>query len=238
MVEKLEKIIKEYENLMVEMSSPNIMSNMKKYKELARQEKTLSVIIPSATSYIKKNAQLKDDEEILKGNDKELKELVKDEIVELKEELKSLEEKLKILLLPKDPNDNRNTILEIRSGTGGNEAALFAEDLFRMYLRFCETIGVSCPKEVKNINGQDIEVQILPSLVSEDMLGQPITAFVALGKPWTDKSGKTKQYFDCKFCKNSFCGNHRLPEMHKCPNLDDCKKKAFDDNTQKLTSSS
>ncbi len=69
------------------------------------------------------------------------------------------------------------------------------------YLRFCETIGVSCPKEVKNINGQDIEVQILPSLVSEDMLGQPITAFVALGKPWTDKSGKTKQYFDCKFCK-------------------------------------
>ena len=69
------------------------------------------------------------------------------------------------------------------------------------YLRFCETIGVDCPKEVKSINGQDIEVQILPSLVSEDMLGQPITAFVALGKPWTDKSGQRKQYFDCKFCK-------------------------------------
>ena len=69
------------------------------------------------------------------------------------------------------------------------------------YLRFCETIGVDCPKETKNIDGEDVEVQILPSLSAEDMLGQPITAFVALGKPWKDKEGKTRQYFDCKFCK-------------------------------------
>ena len=172
MVEKLKTIIKEYENLMVEMSSPNIMSNMKKYKELARQEKTLSVIIPSATSYIKKNAQLKDDEEILKGNDKELKELVKDEIVELKEELKSLEEKLKILLLPKDPNDNRNTILEIRSGTGGNEAALFAEDLFRMYLRFCETNSLKCETLSLNYNEGGGVKEVIFSVKGESIFGQ------------------------------------------------------------------
>jgi hypothetical protein len=69
------------------------------------------------------------------------------------------------------------------------------------YLRFCETIGVECPKETKNIDGEDIEVQMLPSLSAEDMLGQPVTAFVALGKPWKDRNGKTRQYFDCKFCK-------------------------------------
>jgi len=69
------------------------------------------------------------------------------------------------------------------------------------YLRFCETIGVKCPTETKTINGEDIEVQILPSLSEDDFLGQPVTAFVDLGKPWTDKEGKRRQYYDCKFCK-------------------------------------
>ena len=69
------------------------------------------------------------------------------------------------------------------------------------YLKFCETIGVDCPKEVRSIDGQDVDVQILPSLLSEDMLGKPVTAFVALGKPFTNRNGEKKQYFDCKFCK-------------------------------------
>jgi len=172
MVEKLENIIKEYQELMVEMSSPNIMSNMKKYKELARQEKALSSIIPSAERYIKKHAQLIEDEEIFQGNDKELKELVKDEIVELKEELASLEGELKILLLPKDPNDNRNTILEIRSGTGGNEAALFAEDLFRMYLRFCETNNLKCETLSLNYNEGGGVKEVIFSVKGESIFGQ------------------------------------------------------------------
>jgi len=69
------------------------------------------------------------------------------------------------------------------------------------YLRFCEIIGVECPKETKNIGGEDVEVQILPSLSADDFLGQPVTAVVDLGKPWTDKEGKRRQYWDCKFCK-------------------------------------
>ena len=69
------------------------------------------------------------------------------------------------------------------------------------YLRFCETIGVECPKETKTIAGEDIEVQILPSLSEDDFLGQPVTSVVDLGKPWTDKEGKRRQYWDCKFCK-------------------------------------
>ena len=69
------------------------------------------------------------------------------------------------------------------------------------YLRFCENIGKECPKETKSIDGQDIEVQLLPTLSTEDFLGQPVIAFVDKGRPFTDKEGKTRQYFDCKFCK-------------------------------------
>ena len=69
------------------------------------------------------------------------------------------------------------------------------------YLRFCEAIGVECPKEKKTIDGREVEVQLLPNLSSEDLLGKPVTAFIALGKPWTDKTGKRRQYFECKFCK-------------------------------------
>ena len=69
------------------------------------------------------------------------------------------------------------------------------------YLRFCETIGVKCPTETKTIGDEDVEVQILPSLSDDDFLGQPVTAVVDLGKPWTDKEGKRRQYWDCKFCK-------------------------------------
>ena len=69
------------------------------------------------------------------------------------------------------------------------------------YLRFCETIGVECPKETKNIDGQDVEIQILPSLGEDDILGKPVIGFVDLGKPWVNREGKKVQYWDCKFCK-------------------------------------
>ncbi|NIA18763.1 MAG: peptide chain release factor 1, partial [Simkaniaceae bacterium] len=88
--------------------------------------------------YLDAIKRIRDDKEILKGNDDELKELVQEELPELEEEKGSLEEELKRLMLPKDPNDDKNTIIEIRAGTGGDEAGLFAADLFRMYIRFAE----------------------------------------------------------------------------------------------------
>ena len=69
------------------------------------------------------------------------------------------------------------------------------------FLRFCDTIGKDCPIETRNIDGEDIEVKLLPSLSAEDFLGQPVIAFVDKGRPYTDKNGKTRQYMDCKFCK-------------------------------------
>tara|TARA_B100001113_G_C21061571_1_gene601423 strand:+ start:246 stop:1313 length:1068 start_codon:yes stop_codon:yes gene_type:complete len=138
MIDKLKSLIKQFNDLSEKMSNPDIISDIKQYSSLAKEHKRLSPIIPNVNDYIKKFNHIQEDEEILKGNNKELKELIKDEIGPLKDELSILEKKLKIFLLPKDPNDDKNIILEIRSGTGGTEAALFAENLFRMYLRFCE----------------------------------------------------------------------------------------------------
>ena len=138
MIDKLKNLINQFDDLSVKMSNPEIIADIKQYSSLAKEHKRLSPVIPDINDYIKKFQHLQEDEEILKGNNKELKELVKDEIGPLKEELLILENKLKIFLLPKDPNDDKNIILEIRSGTGGNEAALFANDLFRMYLRYSE----------------------------------------------------------------------------------------------------
>tara|TARA_B100001175_G_scaffold195753_1_gene166094 strand:+ start:108 stop:1175 length:1068 start_codon:yes stop_codon:yes gene_type:complete len=138
MINRLKSLINQFNDLSNKMSDPQVVSDIKQYSSLAKEHKKLSPVIPDITDYIKKFNHLEEDEEILKGNNKELKELVRDEIGPLKEELLLLEKKLKIFLLPKDPNDDKNIILEIRSGTGGTEAALFAENLFRMYLRFCE----------------------------------------------------------------------------------------------------
>ena len=138
MIDRLNQLIEEYQMISEKMSDPDIVANIKEYAGLAKKHRTIDPIIPKAKLYIKNFEQLKEDEEILQGNDRELKELVKEEIGGLREEIDKLEQELKIFLLPKDPNDDKNTILEIRSGTGGTEAALFAENLFRMYVRFCE----------------------------------------------------------------------------------------------------
>ena len=138
MIEKLTNLVKHYELIVNKMSDPKVVSDIEKYTELAKEHRQLTPIIDMSKQYISLYNNIKDDEEILLGDDVELKEIVKEEISDFKKELKSLEEKLKIKLLPKDPNDDKNIILEIRSGTGGNEASLFANDLFRMYARYSE----------------------------------------------------------------------------------------------------
>ncbi len=138
MIDKLQNVIQHHADLAEQMSQPEAMADMKAFTNMAREHNGLNEVVEQAKIYISKHEQLQEDLEILQGNDDELKELVKDEIGELRDELNTMEESLKIMLIPKDPNDNKNTILEIRSGTGGDEAALFAGDLLRMYTRFAE----------------------------------------------------------------------------------------------------
>ena len=138
MIDKLQTIIERYDTLADLMSQPDAMHNMKAFTQLAREHSGLTELVELSKKYIETDKQLQEYEEILNGDDPELKELVRDEIGNLREDIVLQEERLKVLLIPKDPNDNKNTILEIRSGTGGDEAALFAGNLYRMYLRFTE----------------------------------------------------------------------------------------------------
>ena len=138
MIDKLQTIIDRYDTLAELMSQPDAMHNMKAFTQLAREHSGLTELVELSKKYIATYKHLQDYEEILNGDDPELKELVRDEIGHLREDIALQEERLKVLLIPKDPNDNKNTILEIRSGTGGDEAALFASNLYRMYLRFTE----------------------------------------------------------------------------------------------------
>ena len=138
MINKLQLVINRYNELGELMSKPEAMNNMKKFTQMAREHSSMDKLVEHAKKYLRDNNQLQEHEEILNGDDEELKELVKEEIGEHRVNLIKQEERLKILLIPKNPEDDKNTILEIRSGTGGNEAALFAEDLYRMYLRYAE----------------------------------------------------------------------------------------------------
>ena len=138
MIKKLQSLIETYSILSKKMAEPNIISDVSRYTKLAKEYRQLTPTIDLAHKYIQTFGHIEEDEEILQGQDTELKEIVKDELGDLKAKLINLENELKILLLPHDPNDDKNIILEIRSGTGGNEAAIFAHDIFRMYLRYTE----------------------------------------------------------------------------------------------------
>ncbi len=138
MIDKLKEIIIHFDDLEKQMLDPSLINDQNKYKEVTREHRRLIPIIEKSKIYISIYDQIDEDESILKGDDDELKNIVKDELDDLKAEANQIEEELKILLLPHDPNDDKNIILEIRAGTGGDEAALFAADLYRVYSRFAE----------------------------------------------------------------------------------------------------
>ena len=138
MIDKLKEIIAHFESLELKMADPNVVNDQKLYTESAREHRRLSPIVEKSHQFIKITNQVEDDNNILNSDDKDLKEIVKAEIEDLQISLEKLEKELKVLLLPHDPTDDKNTIIEIRAGTGGDEAALFAADLYRMYTRFAE----------------------------------------------------------------------------------------------------
>jgi peptide chain release factor 1 len=133
---KLESLSLRFAELEELLCQPHILSDAKKYTELSRERADLSALVATFARYQSTQKQLADDRDAL--NDPDLRELAQAEIPELEQSITTLEQELNVLLLPSDPNDARNTVLEIRAGTGGEEAALFAADLFRMYGRYAE----------------------------------------------------------------------------------------------------
>jgi peptide chain release factor 1 len=142
MLEKLAQIEKNYEELTEQISSPEITSDMKTYARVMKQHSNLGELVEKIRAVRKMQEDLQGARDIVEAaDDDEMRELAGLEIVELEEKLTAAEEELKVLLLPKDPNDEKNVILEIRAGTGGDEATLFAAEILRMYARYAERQG-------------------------------------------------------------------------------------------------
>ena len=138
MLEKAKKIIDKYDNLSEDISSPEIINNHTKLAQLAKEQSDLEPLYKKCKKYCQKKEEYNQNTVLISEEEEEIAKMAKEENDLLENQLKLLEDDLKILFIPKDPNDKRNIILEIRAGTGGSEACLFANDLYRMYIRFAE----------------------------------------------------------------------------------------------------
>jgi peptide chain release factor 1 len=140
MFDKLEDLLVRYEELMSELSEPDVANDPNRFRKLMKEQSDLTPIVEAYREYKKSKQAIEDSLAMLdEESDEELKELAKEELNEAKANVARLEDKLKILLLPKDPNDDKNVIVEIRAGAGGEEAALFAAEIYRMYVHYAES---------------------------------------------------------------------------------------------------
>ena len=142
MLEKLQQLDERYEELTKFISDPEVIANQSEWQKHTKALAAIEEVVLSYREYKQITENIEENEGLLESKlDDEFRELVETELTELREKKDALEEHLKILLLPRDPNDEKNVVMEIRGGTGGDEAALFAADLFKMYTRYAETNG-------------------------------------------------------------------------------------------------
>ena len=140
MIERLEATLTKYNQLQSELMSEDVLKNINKTREISKEIADLEEVVNEYKKYKKVLESIEDTKEML--SDEELKEIAKEELKNLEEEKENIEKQLEILLIPKDPNDSKNVIMEIRGAAGGDEANIFAGDLFRMYSRYAEKIGL------------------------------------------------------------------------------------------------
>ena len=152
MLDKLKDLDLRYEDLESQLGDPRVYGDAEKLRQVNRELKELLPVVETYRAYQAADSRRREAEELL--HDPEMKEMAQDELAEAKEELEQLKEKLTILLLPRDPNDSRNVILEIRGGVGGEESALFAHSLLRMYTMYAESHGWKL--EIASINETEL----------------------------------------------------------------------------------
>ena len=139
MFDKLEDLLRKFEEIMNELSEPTVADNQERFRALMKEQSDLTPVVNSYKEYKKCNQDIEDSLAMLdEESDEDMRDMLKDELSEAKKRVEELERELKILLLPKDPNDDKNVIVEIRAGAGGDEAALFAAEIYRMYVHYAE----------------------------------------------------------------------------------------------------
>src|SRR6478672_9842489 len=171
MIDKLDAIRARFDELGVALTNPAIVNDNRKFSSTSKEYRSLEKIVKSYDQYINVLEDLAFNREALNGDDEELRELAKMETSALEEKKLILEAGIRQMLIPKDPQDEKNAIIEIRAGTGGDEASLFAGDLARMYLRYCERRGwkTSILTETEGTVGGYKEIQI--EVIGDDVYG-------------------------------------------------------------------
>lgn len=164
---KLEEIEAKYEKLEKELAEPDIFNDQERYKKVSKAHADLGEVVAVFREHKQLAQELADNKEMLADSDPDIREMAKAEIDEIEVRIPELEEKLKLLLLPKDPMDEKNIILEIRAGTGGDEAALFAADLYRMYIRFAENNRWKVEEMSSNATGSGGLKEVIASIAGE-----------------------------------------------------------------------
>ena len=139
MFDKLEDLLRRFDEIMNELSEPGVTDNQNRFRALMKEQSDLTPIVETYKKYKKSKQDIEDSLAMLdEESDEDMREMLKEELSAAKDNVAKLEEELKILLLPKDPNDDKNVIVEIRAGAGGDEAALFAAEIYRMYVHYAE----------------------------------------------------------------------------------------------------
>jgi len=151
MTDKLDAIKKRYSDLEAELSKSDVVQNQEQYTKLAREHAGLSEIVTKYEQFMDNRAQIADLELMADDSDAEIAAMAQEELGQRRQQDRQLTEELKLLLVPKDPNDDKNVVLEIRAGTGGDEAALFGASLWRMYMRYAERTGFAIERLSSNI---------------------------------------------------------------------------------------
>lgn len=141
MLDKLAEVEKRYMELETLLTDPKLLGQQREYSRVAKERAELEEIVSCYREWRKVEAEITENRQLLEEKDEAIRELAKEEVASLRQRKEDLEQRLKLLILPKDPNDRKNVILEIRAGTGGEEAALFVAELFRMYSRYAESRG-------------------------------------------------------------------------------------------------
>jgi len=171
MLDKLDAIKARFDNLGVALTNPEIVSDNKKFTATSKEYRSLEKIVNVRNAYVKLLEDIEFNKEVLGSNDEEMRELAKQELPALEEKKAEMETTLRNMLIPKDPYDEKNAILEIRAGTGGDEASLFAGELLRMYLKYCDKRGwkTALLSESEGTVGGYKEVQV--EVVGDDVYG-------------------------------------------------------------------
>ena len=171
MLDKLEAIKARFEELGVALSNPEIVNDNRKYKQLSKEYRSLEKIVNVRNDYAKVLDDIEFNKEMINSDDAEMKDLAKEEMPGLQQKKDAYEKQIRNMLIPKDPQDEKNAILEIRAGTGGDEASLFAGNLMRMYLKYCESKGwkTTLLSESEGTVGGYKEVQI--EVTGDDVYG-------------------------------------------------------------------